>query len=100
MRRCAPAQQGYICVDDITVEGQDGIFDHAVRRASMQRRLSDTDVTVLSMLRNINDGVIVVDDAGHIIEHQPGSADHPRPRAAHAAGPDLGTDLLLYRRER
>ena len=24
--------QGYICIDDVTVEGQEAIFDHAVRR--------------------------------------------------------------------
>jgi diguanylate cyclase (GGDEF)-like protein len=62
---------GYICVDDITVEDQDAIFDHAVKRARMQRRLSDTDVSVLSVLKNINDGVIVVDDVGHIMNINP-----------------------------
>ena len=63
--------QGYICVDDITVEGQDAIFDHAVMRARLKRRLSDTDVSVLAMLRNINDGVIVVDAAGHVLDINP-----------------------------
>ena len=62
---------GYICVDDITVEGQDAIFDYAVERGRLQQRLSDTDVTVLSMLRNINDGVIVVDAMGHIMDINP-----------------------------
>jgi len=63
--------QGYICVDDITVEGQDAVFDHAVQRSRLQQRLSDTDVTVLSVLRNINDGVIIVDDAGHVMDINP-----------------------------
>ncbi len=63
--------QGYICIDDITVDGQDAVFDHAVKRSRMQQRLSDTDVTVLSILRNINDGVIVVDDAGHVLDINP-----------------------------
>ena len=63
--------QGYICIDDITVDGQDAVFDHAVKRARMKRRLSDTDVSVLAMLRNINDGVIVVDDAGHVLDINP-----------------------------
>ncbi len=58
-------------MDDITVERQDAVFDHAVKRARMQQRLSDTDVTVLSILRNINDGVIVVDDAGHVMSINP-----------------------------
>jgi diguanylate cyclase (GGDEF)-like protein len=62
---------GYICVDNITVEGQEAIFDHAVKRASMQSRLSSTDVTVLSILKNINDGVIVVDSAGHVLDINP-----------------------------
>ena len=54
--------QAYICVDDITVEGQESVFEHAVQRHRLQHRLSDTDVTVLSILRNINDGVVVVDE--------------------------------------
>ena len=63
--------QGYICIDDITVDAQDAVFDHAVKRARMKRRLSDTDVSVLARLRNINDGVIVVDDAGHVLDINP-----------------------------
>ncbi len=63
--------QGYICVDDVTVEAQDAVFEHAVKRARMQQRLSDTDVTVLSILRNINDGVIIVDEAGHVLDINP-----------------------------
>jgi diguanylate cyclase (GGDEF)-like protein/PAS domain S-box-containing protein len=62
---------GYVCVDDITVEGQDAIFDYAVERGRLQQRLSDTDVTVLSVLRNINDGVIVVDAMGRIMDINP-----------------------------
>jgi diguanylate cyclase (GGDEF)-like protein len=63
--------QGYICIDDITVDGQDAVFDHAVKRTQIKRRLSETDVSVLAMLRNINDGVIVVDDAGHVLDINP-----------------------------
>ncbi len=61
----------YICVDDITVDGQEIIFEHAVKRSRLQRRLSDTDVTVLSILKDINDGVIIVDRAGHVLEINP-----------------------------
>ncbi len=60
--------QGYVCVDDISVEDQDATFDRAVRRGRMQSRLSGTDVSVLSILNSINDGVIVVDDAGHVLD--------------------------------
>ena len=63
--------EAYICVDDITVERQESIFDHAVRRCRLQRRLSDTDMTVLSILKDINDGVIVVDYAGHVLDINP-----------------------------
>ena len=63
--------QAYICVDDISVEGQEAAFDHAVQRHRLQQRLSDTDVTVLSILRNINDGVIVVDKHGRVLDINP-----------------------------
>ena len=63
--------QGYICVDDITVEAQDLALDHAVKRGRMQSQLSNADVSVLSILENINDGVIVVDDAGHVLDINP-----------------------------
>jgi diguanylate cyclase (GGDEF)-like protein/PAS domain S-box-containing protein len=63
--------QAYISVDNISVEGQEAVFDHAVKRADMQSRLSSTDVSVLSILKNINDGVIVVDSAGHILDINP-----------------------------
>ena len=63
--------QGYICIDDITVEGQEAVFDHAARRHRLQQRLSDTDVSVLSVLTSINDGVIVVDRDGSILDINP-----------------------------
>jgi diguanylate cyclase (GGDEF)-like protein len=63
--------QAYICVDDITLDRQEAIFDHAVKRSRMKRRLSETDVSVLSFLRNINDGVIVVDEDGHVLDINP-----------------------------
>jgi len=63
--------QGYVCVDDVTVEGQDAMFDHAVQRSRLQYRLSDTDVTVLSILKNINDGVIIADADGNVLDINP-----------------------------
>ena len=63
--------QAYICVDDITVEGQETVFERAVQRHQLQHRLSGTDVTVLSVLRNINDGVIVVNERGHVLDINP-----------------------------
>jgi diguanylate cyclase (GGDEF)-like protein len=63
--------QGYICVDDVTVEGQEAVFDHAVKRHRLQQRLSGTDVSVLSVLGSINDGVIVVDRDGSVLDINP-----------------------------
>jgi len=63
--------QGYICIDDITVDGQEAVFEHAVQRHRLQHRLSDTDVNVLSMLRNINDGVIIVDEHANVLDINP-----------------------------
>jgi len=67
----AAGAEAYVCVDDITVDEQDSIFDHVVQRSQLKRRLSDTDMTVLSILRDINDGVVVVDAAGHVLEINP-----------------------------
>lgn len=63
--------QGYICADDVTVEGQEAIFEHAIQRHRLQQRLSKTDVTVLSILHDINDGVIVVDKTGAVLDINP-----------------------------
>jgi diguanylate cyclase (GGDEF)-like protein len=67
----AAGAEAYICVDDITVDEQDAIFEHAVQRSHLKRRLSDTDMTVLSILKDINDGVIIVDNAGHVLDINP-----------------------------
>jgi len=61
----------YLCIDDVTVEQQDAILDHAIQRSRLQSLLSDTDTTVLSILKSINDGVIVVDKAGHVLDINP-----------------------------
>ncbi len=78
--------EAYICVDDITVEGQDAVLEHAVMRHQLQQRLSDTDVTVLSILKSINDGVIVVDRRGHILDINPAA------RTILALGPRMQPD--------
>ena len=78
--------QGYVCIDDITVEGQDAVFDHAVMRSRMLRRLSDADMSVLSILRSINDGAIIVDTAGHVLDINPAA------RTILGLGPRAQTD--------
>jgi len=78
--------EAYICVDDISVEGQDTVLDHAVKRHNLQQRLSDTDVNVLTILKNINDGVLVVDRNGHILDINPAA------RTILALGPRMQPD--------
>jgi diguanylate cyclase (GGDEF)-like protein len=78
--------QAYICVDDISVDAQESIFEHAVQRHRLQHRLSDTDVTVLSVLRSINDGVIVVDRHGNVLDINPAA------RTILALGPRMQPD--------
>jgi diguanylate cyclase (GGDEF)-like protein len=63
--------QAYICIDDLSGESQEAIFDRAVQRHELQRRLSAVDGSVLAILRDINDGVIVVDRQGHVLEVNP-----------------------------
>ena len=82
----AAGADAYICVDDITVGDQDTVLAHAVRRHQLQQRLSDTDVDVLSILKSINDGVIIVDREGHILDINPAA------RTILALGPRLQPD--------
>ena len=63
--------QGYLCVDATTPDEQKTVFDHAINRFELQRRLSRSDAGVLSILENINDGVIVVDLDGRVMDINP-----------------------------
>jgi diguanylate cyclase (GGDEF)-like protein len=79
--------EAYICIDDISVEAQESVLQHAVQRHRLQHRLSGTDVTVLSMLRNINDGVIVIDRDGHVLDINPAA------RSILGLGPRMQPDM-------
>mgnify|MGYP001811989808 CR=1 FL=1 len=79
--------QAYICIDDVSVEGQESVFEHAVQRHRLQQRLSGTDVTVLSILKNINDGVIVIDREGHVLDINPAA------RSILGLGPRMQPDM-------
>jgi diguanylate cyclase (GGDEF)-like protein len=79
--------EAYICIDDISVDAQESVLQHAVQRHRLQHRLSGTDVTVLSMLRNINDGVIVVDRDGHVLDINPAA------RSILGLGPRMQPDM-------
>ncbi len=63
--------QAYICVDSTSLQEQEAIFDHAMQRHRLLALLSDTDSTVLSILGSINDGVMVVDQQGHVLDINP-----------------------------
>lgn len=63
--------QAYVCIDDTSIREQEAIFDHAIQRHRLLARLSDTDSTVLSILSSINDGVMVVDQQGHVLDINP-----------------------------
>lgn len=63
--------QGYLCVDDAGHEEIESVIDHAIQRHHLQTRLSETDSTVLSILRSINDGAIVIDRHGHVLDINP-----------------------------
>ena len=80
--------QGYVRIDDFDEQIQKEIFDHAIRRHRLLTRLAGPDGTVLSILKSINDGVIVVDRHGHVLDINPaarcilgiGPRQHPPPR--------------------
>ncbi len=63
--------QSFICVDDISDAEQEAVFDHAIQRFRLLTHLSDTDGTVLGILKSINDGVIVVDRHGNVLDINP-----------------------------
>jgi diguanylate cyclase (GGDEF)-like protein len=80
--------QGYICVDSTCDLEQKEVLDHAFRRHQLLARLSGGDASVLSILKSINDGVIVVDHRGHVLDINPAARSilglkprqHPPPR--------------------
>ena len=63
--------QIHICIDDIDSEEQAAAFGHAIQRHKLLGKLSNSDTTVLSILSSINDGVIIVDRAGHVLDINP-----------------------------
>ena len=63
--------QGYICADDVDETALEATIEHAIQRHRLLIRLSERDNTVLSILQSINDGVIVVDRHGHVLDINP-----------------------------
>ncbi len=63
--------QGNVCADTISEPELEMVIDHAIQRHRLLMRLSESDSTVLSILKSINDGVIVVDRHGHVLDINP-----------------------------
>jgi diguanylate cyclase (GGDEF)-like protein/PAS domain S-box-containing protein len=63
--------QGYVCADDVGKTELETVIEHAIQRHRLLVRLSERDNTVLSILQSINDGVIVVDRHGHVLDINP-----------------------------
>jgi len=63
--------QGFVCADDIIDTELEAVIEHAIQRHRLLVRLSERDNTVLSILQSINDGVIVVDRHGHVLDINP-----------------------------
>jgi diguanylate cyclase (GGDEF)-like protein len=63
--------QAYVCVDDPQHKDLAATLDHAILRHELLGRLSNSDTTVLSILSSINDGVIIVDRDGHVLDINP-----------------------------
>jgi len=63
--------QAYVCADDIIDTELESVIEHAIQRHKLLVRLSERDNTVLSILQSINDGVIVVDRHGHVLDINP-----------------------------
>ena len=63
--------QGYVCANDIDEAELEVVIEHAIQRRRMLTCLSARDNSVLSILQSINDGVIVVDRHGHVLDINP-----------------------------
>ena len=63
--------QGFVCADDVGETQLEAVIEHAIQRHRLLVRLSERDNTVLSILQSINDGVIVVDRHGNVLDINP-----------------------------
>jgi len=68
---CHAGAQAYVCVDDISAGELKATFNHAIARHKLLGQLSSSDTTVLSILSSINDGVIIIDRNGRVLDINP-----------------------------
>lgn len=62
---------GYVCADDIDDSELESVIEHAIQRYRLLAQLAERDNTVLSILQSINDGIVVVDRHGHVLDINP-----------------------------
>ncbi len=86
--------QGFLCVDDTSEAEQAAVFLHARRRHRLLARLSGSDANILSILKSINDGVIVIDRSGHVLDVNPAARSILGLRARTAPDVDRERDFL------
>ena len=70
LRRCAPVHRP-ISASTTLAGSRRAVFDHAIKRHRLLKRLSDADSTVLSILNSINDGVVIADRDGNLLDINP-----------------------------
>ena len=63
--------EGFLCVDARDVAEERAVIEHAVKRHRLLKLLAGSDGNVLSILRSINDGAIVVDTSGNVLDINP-----------------------------
>lgn len=63
--------QGYLCTDEASEALVSHTMNHACQRFALQRALSRGDAGILSILDHINDGVLVADRHGQVLDINP-----------------------------
>jgi len=80
--------QGHLYVDGADHKSISACVDHALQRHRLLRRLSDNDSMVLSILKSINDGAVVIDRDGHVLEINPAARSMLGLTPREQVGPD------------
>lgn len=88
--------QAYVCADDVGGAELTAIIEHSIQRHRLLVRLSEKDTTVLSILQSINDGVIVVDSRGHVLDINPAARSTLGLAPRQYISPEWGSTFCNY----